>query len=349
MGTIFHSWIRPLFTGIGLFVLNLLVSLGMALDHILFPALRKVRIQKPIVIVGNPRSGTSFLQRFLVSNQAGAGMRIWKMIFPSLLLQTMLKPFLPFLERFNPARDHPGAIHETSLTGVETDDPSLLFRYIDGFFLYGFFLAFARKDHRSMFDPDLRDTAHRDFTWLKNIWKRNLISEKRERVVAKLFSLGTRLPRFLSKFPDAKILYLVRDPLETVPSTLSLVTGVLEARFGFWSLAEAKRRLFSNRLYDALLELSRRFLNDYNRGLIPAKNVMIVTYQRMMKDFENLMKEILSFIEVEITPDFLKTIRETAEKQRHYQSRHTYNLSQFGLDKEKIRKDYAQVYEAFLK
>jgi len=349
IGKTFHKWIGPVFTGMGLFILHCIVSFGMALDHIFFPSIRKVRIEKPIVVVGNPRSGTTFLQRFLVDNGFGAGMRIWKMIYPSLTLQTLMKPLLPLLEKFSPARHHAAAAHKTSLTGIETDDPSLMFRYFDGFFLYGFFLAWAEKDLRSLFDPDVRDTADRDFAWLEKMWKRNLISEKRNRVTSKLFSLGIRVPRFLQKFPDAKILYMVRDPLQTVPSGLSLVTGVLDGRFGFWNLPEEKRRHFINRLYDAFLDLSMRFHDDYTQGRIPKENVMIVPFPRIMQDFDCLMDEVLAFVEVEPTPELLETIRETAEKQRQFKSKHAYDLAKFGLDEARIRKDYAPIYEAFLK
>lgn len=349
IGNTFHKWISPVFTGIGLLILHAIVSSGMALDYLFFPSLWKVKIENPVIVVGNPRSGTTFLQRFLVDNGFGAGMRIWKMICPSLVLQALIRPFLPLLEKFSPARHHAAAAHDTSLTGIETDDPSLMFRYFDGFFLYGFFLAWSENDLRSMFDPEVRDTADRDFAWLEKIWKHNLISEGRGRVASKLFSLGIRVPRFLEKFPDAKILYMVRDPLQTVPSGLSLVTGVLDGRFGFWNLPEEKRQHFIHRLYDAFLELSMRFYEDYTRGRIPEENVMIVPFPRIMQDFDKLMEEILKFVEVEPTPEMIKTIQETAEKQRQYKSKHAYDLARFGLDENQIRKDYAPVYEAFLK
>ena len=35
-------------------------------------------------------------------------------------------------------------------------------------------------------------------------------------VIAKVFSLGMRLPSFMERFPDARVLYMVRDPLSTI-------------------------------------------------------------------------------------------------------------------------------------
>src|SRR5690606_3967825 len=119
--------------------IRLLVAASMALDRLFFPALRRVKAKNPIVIVGNPRTGTTFLQRFLSDAGFGAGMELFLMLYPSLILQAILKPLLPRLEKLNPAQFHSSAVHETSLGSVETDDVALLFRYLDGFFLYGFF------------------------------------------------------------------------------------------------------------------------------------------------------------------------------------------------------------------
>jgi hypothetical protein len=190
----FRKPFAPLLTFSGLIILRILVSIGMALDFLFFPSVRRQKINKPIVIVGNPRSGTTFLQRFLVNQKVGVGMQLWKMLYPSLTLQKIFKPFLSLMEKISPARFHFHAAHETNLTAIETDDPSLLFRYFDGFFVYGFFLAFAKKDFMPRFDPRVRDTSNRDFGWLEKVWKRNLISENHEQMIPKLFSLGVRIP-----------------------------------------------------------------------------------------------------------------------------------------------------------
>jgi hypothetical protein len=344
----FNKKISPLGTIVGFLVLRLIVSFGLAVDHIFFPGIRRKKISKPVVIVGNPRSGTTFMQRFLVNNGFGAGMRVWKMLYPSLTLQTLIKPFLPTMEKFSPARHHSSAVHETSLNGIETDDPALLFRFFDGFFVYGFFLAWAQDDLKYMFDPKNRDTSERDFAYLRKIWIRNLKGEKQERMIPKIFSLSVRIPQFLKEFPDAKILYLVRDPLSTVPSGLSLVTGVLDNRFGFWELSEEKRQKYIDRLYNGLLELSIVFHDDYVSGRIPKESIKIVRYDRMMSDFDSLMDEIMVFIGDTPSEDLKKTINETAEKQRAYKSGHKYDLEKFGLSEEKIRKDYKPIYDTFL-
>ena len=102
----FHLYVGPIFPFFGIFLLHFFVSIGMVLDHLFFPSLRKKQIRNPIVIVGNPRSGTTFLQRFLVENGFGTGSRLWKMIYPSLTLQTLIRPLLPILEKFSGPHSH---------------------------------------------------------------------------------------------------------------------------------------------------------------------------------------------------------------------------------------------------
>jgi hypothetical protein len=347
VGTTFGAWISTLGTGFGFILLWTLNRIGMLLDPLFFPALAGKRIRAPIVILGNPRTGTTFLHRFMAERGLGAGMQLWRMLFPSLTLQFLLRPLLPRLEKLSPARFHAAAAHKTSLTAIETDDPSTLFRFFDGFFLYGFLLAWAERDYLPWFDPDQRDTADRDFDWSTALWRRNLVATGQERVLAKVFSLGLRAPKFLARFPDAKILYLARDPLQMVPSGMSLVTGVIEARWGFWRLPEALRARYLERLYQAFLELSRRFCDDLNRGHIPRERLFVVQYPRLMGDFEALMGEILAFCDIQPTESLTADIQAVATKQRSYQSGHQYDLARFGLDPERIKSDYQFFYRTF--
>ncbi len=347
IGRTFGAWFSSLVTGLFLVFLQLLVSVGLALDHIFFPGLRKIRIKSPIVIVGNPRTGTTFLQRFLVGQGLGVGMEVWRMLYPSLTLQVLIKPLLPLLEKVSPARHHGTEAHKTSLSSVEVDDPSIMFRYFDGFFLYGFLLAWAQRDYIEMFDPRNRDTSRRDFRWFERMWKRNLLANGSDRVLAKVFSIAARLPTFLERFPDARILLMLRDPMSTVPSTMSLITGVLDKRYGFWKLPRQQRQMYIDRLYKALLLLTRRMHDDYVAGRIPADRFRIVHYGRMMADFEGLMDEILEFIEVEPDDRLKAEIRRTGEKQRAYVSKHKYDLERFGLEERRIREDYAFFYKTF--
>lgn len=343
-GDSFRPWV------VGWVFLNMRMTIGFFrfLDGIFFPGVKKKQVKAPIVLIGNPRTGTTFLQRFLTDHGVGTGMELYRMVYPSLLLQKILTPLLPVLEAVSPAKFHKPHIHKTSLGSVETDDASFITRYFDGFFLYAFFLAFDDEDLIEVVDPKKRDTSARDFAWVHELWQRNLVAHDADRVVAKLFSVSPRVPQFLQEFPDAKLLYMVRDPVETLPSSMSLVTGVLEEAFGFWKLpADVKQRWF-DRVYAGLVLLMERFHDDWVNGRIPEENCYIVRYDRMMQEFEVVMAEMTAFLGHEPSPELLAEIAKRGEKQRSYKSKHKYSLEEYNLSEDKIRRDCAFYYDTFL-
>ena len=347
VGNTFGTWFNPITTGFFLSLMRLFVSIFLFIDKIFYKIARKPSLHKPIVIVGNPRSGTTFLQRYLINSGIGRGSQLWQLIYPSIILQKVIKPFLPLLEKLSPARHHSTEAHKTSLTSIETDDVGLFFRYFDGFFLYGFLFSFADEDFFKYFDPEHRDTSKRDFDWYENVWARNAY-KKDLPYIGKLFSLSTNLPSFQKRFPDSRILYMIRDPLSVIPSGLSLVTGVLDKRFGFWSLAPNIRERYIERLYNALVTLLIRFNNDWENNKIDKSKVMIVRYDHLMTNFEKLMNDIFIFTNHEPSQELRNEIKNTAEEQKNYKSKHKYDLKKFGLSEERIKKDCSSIYKTFL-
>ena len=141
MGKKFGTWISFVFLLLFLLILRGIVCFFMILDNIFFPSLISKKIKNSITIVGNPRSGTTFLHRYLIKNNIGSGSELWQLIYTSVILQKIIKPILPVLEYFSPTKYHSTEAHKTSLSSIETDDASMLFRFFDGFFLYGFILS----------------------------------------------------------------------------------------------------------------------------------------------------------------------------------------------------------------
>src|SRR6516164_9449472 len=90
----FNVKVIPLFLAVLFGVVRTVVAIFMALDHVFFARLGKTRANRPIVLVGNPRTGTTFLQRFLADEGFGAGMELFLMLYPSLALQKLLRPVL---------------------------------------------------------------------------------------------------------------------------------------------------------------------------------------------------------------------------------------------------------------
>ncbi len=346
----FGFWTIPFLFVLFLYLsfVRFLIYLGTFLDWVFFKNIRKKQEINTIVIVGNPRSGTTFLHRYLVNLGIGTGTKLWKMIFPSIIVQKILKPIIPYIETISPTRFHSTEAHKTSLQSIETDDASMLFRFFDGFFLYGFIFAWAKKDLFNWVDPKIRDLSKRDFDWFESLWLRVIHSSKNNRNIAKLFSISANLPAFQKRFPDTKVLYMVRDPLSVIPSGLSLVTGVLDKSLGFWSLPKKERSFYIERLYKALVTLLLRFQEDWISGKIDKTKVEIVRFDNIMNEFEQVMDNIFKLIDYKPSKVMLNDIDKTAKNQRLYISKHKYNLEKFGLSKDRIIKDCEPIYKTFL-
>ena len=109
---------------------------------------------------------------------------------------------------------------------------------------------------------------------------------------------------------------MIRDPLRVIPSSLSLITGVLDKRFKFWSLKKPIRDRFIQRLYIALVELLNRFLIDWKSNRIDKRNVLIIPFDKMMENFEMVMDDVLSFLDIKNNENLKKEIFDVAQVQR---------------------------------
>ena len=111
-------------------VSNLDILIGQGFLHLLRNTMmvfrpRTVDVMNPIVIAGLPRTGTTFLQRFLHRNGVGKGQTLIEQLLPSKGLQRCAKPFLPLLEKYSPTRHHNSKIHKTGLDEIETEMKNL--------------------------------------------------------------------------------------------------------------------------------------------------------------------------------------------------------------------------------
>ncbi len=343
---------RPIFIFTMLGVNRAFGACARAADAVFHPGWRETPLGAPVFIVGNPRSGTTFLHRFMVDQKLGVGFQLWQLLFPYLTARVLVRPFIPLLEHISPARFHASKAHPTSLSSVETDDVLSFFRFVDGLFLYGYFLAWDETDHMPILEAELMVHSPRDFNWLRDCLKRNLLWYRRgggmaDRNVAKLFSMALRPQAALTAFPEGKFLYMVRDPVNVIPSGMSLLAGVLKNALPWDKASPESRARYFERIYLGSLQLYKRFHDAYVAGQLPAERVYVVRYHRLMEDFDVEMRQICAFIGQPLSPELERVIDETARSQRTRKSEHEYNLAEYGLTKERIQKDFAFVYDTF--
>jgi hypothetical protein len=346
--------LRPVGTFAALQARRLMSGSTWLLDEALYGGYRKLPIERPVFILGNPRSGTTFLHRFLLETGQLCAFELWEMLFPAISARKLLGGAVELLKPLSPARFHSADAHETGLRDVETDDAMAFFRFMDGGFLWSYFLAWedtwGSEASRRVFDEACEPAEQRDklFRFLEGCWRRNLYFKQKPRIAVKASTLSLRVPSLLQRYPDCKLIYLVRDPLESIPSGMSMLTDVLERSYDmFRSTRQEQRRRYLENLYQASCQMFRGFHEVYSAGLIPERNLRIVTYPRMMRDLQGTMQELLAFLELEPGEKFGELLARQAAEQRTRQSPHAYSLEKFGLDEARIRKDLSFVYDAY--
>ncbi len=344
--------LRPLGTFCLLQAHRLINGFTRALDCVLFPAFRKKKIDRPIFILGNPRGGTTFVHRFLLNTDRLCAFELWEMLFPAITARKIFGRIIHKFAPFSPARHHSADAHETSLRDVETDDAMAFFHFVDGGFLWSYFLAWQDKWgsdlSKSYFELDeaTEQKKNRLFSYLEACWRRNMYAKKKDRFIVKSSITTLCIKSLLKRYPDCKIIYVVRDPLETIPSGMSLLTGVLEQSYDmFNSTRKEDLSRYLENLYQGSCHMYRAFHKV--KDSIPSENVRVVPYPSLMAHFETTMKDIVDFLGIEPAPEFNEKVQKQAEKQKGYKSKHQYSLEKFELSEERIRKDLDFVYETY--
>jgi hypothetical protein len=204
-----------------------------SLDRVLYPDARKTQIQAPVFIVGAARSGTTFFHRLLCMDDAHfEHFRLWEIAFPSITQKKLLRGVAGLVTRFAP-----------SVTTAIEEWEQRQFQSVQDLHKFGFnmpeedeflfLMPFASASITVLF-PVLDQLQHLVMLDEQpDAERERLMKFYRECVEAQLYVHGgdrtllSKNPAFVGKirsvseeFPDSKFIYMIRDPLETIPSVV---------------------------------------------------------------------------------------------------------------------------------
>lgn len=340
--TVLKDYFKPTLFYVYLIIRRVIVETFFFMDNIFYPTKPK-RINKIIVIAGNPRSGTTFLHRTLNNLGVGCGTEVKNFLFPPIIIQKVLNVFAPLIKRAPLLNNFSNAAHETGPDEVDCDDAAIFAHFFDGFFVGPILNGWSKEKVTQIFYPDAREKSNRDFNYLEKIWTRNLFMQKKEVVLAKFFSIGLRLQEFVKRFPECKIIYLVRNPEEAIPSGISLMTLVMEKSFNFGSLSETEKQKFYKKAFVSYVELYKVFISNFD--IVSEKNIVAINYHELVSNPEKTLLKLFTFLNINPTPNQLLQLATLNEQQKNFKSRHEYSGQKFGISEEMIRNECAFVYE----
>ncbi len=340
----------------------LYVHTSLILDNIFFSKYRQVKIEKPIFIIGHPRSATSYFHEILTSTAEFLVFDNWDLNNPSLMIKKMLgrhktlRIFFNFMSdfRFTPYRikweikNHEGGIkgkvqeHKLRSGFIALEEEELFLNVLDTQFLaMGTPLGFSKRGFPEICFNDNQPHQERSVLFLKNCFKRQIYHTGKKQIFAKMnFSLF-RIKTLLKYFPDAKFIFLMRSPLETIPSHLSAQRTVIDRLFGLNNIPHTKLEQFFKNRYQYNILFYKELVNLVSgNGIISRNQFLEITYNSIRNNLLEVIQEVKRFTKLKFSPELENVLRSQHEKQSSYKRKHkNLPLEAFNLTKERIKFD----------
>jgi hypothetical protein len=336
-------------------MVELVIWSGLLLDDLLYRGYRQVEIDRPVFIVGNPRSGTTFLYQLMARDrETFATMQLWEILFaPSITLRKVAKGLAALDRRLHrplqkrvaqsEKRWHElNARHRLSLRAPEEDEFILvhIFSTLAIWLNSGLFQATRPYIH---FDAEMPpEEKKRVMSFYQRCLQRHLYARggSHKHYLAKNPAFCPKLGSLYECFPDARIIYLVRNPLYVIPSFFSMMTFT--------------QRVFGDPAADRecrehILKLTRHWYTYPLQRLerAPQDSYVVVRYDDLVADPEGTLADIYQHLGLPLNPTFASVLREEVARARQYRSKHRYSLEQMGLTREQILTDYRDVFDRF--
>lgn len=328
-------------------VCRALLRLAHALDDCREPEWRETEVRQPVFILTAPRSGTTRLQRLLaLDRERFTSMRLYQTVFPSVSVYRLIGwlrgvdrgVLRRALEHFD-ERLFPGfqRVHRLGLSEPEEDEALFVYSLLSPtlMMLVPFIDELGGRDVDALEPGD----RARVMDFYRSCLQRHLHSEGpgRTMLVKNVWCAG-RLQSMLETFPDAKVIYLARHPYEAVGSAVSMFSMP-------W------RRLFPDRPTDgpefrAFGRMIMRYQKAYAelQAQLPSDRFAAVRFDDLCTDPKASVEGIYRQFGWNVTPQMRARLEQETCEQRHFASKHTYSLEQFGLSKAEV---YAELYDLF--
>lgn len=322
------------------------------LDRILFPGVERIEIRAPVFIIAPPRSGTSFLQRLMTFDEDR--FVYWKMyqtILPTVLTERLIGAIFGLdrllgrpvgrLMGWCEARWFGGwdNLHTMRMDAPEEDGALylyafaceaiyMLFPYVDELWELGF--------------PDRLPHARRQslMRYYRTCLQRLLYSAEGERtlLIKSTNSCGS-VEAILEEFPDARFITIMRDPVDSIASSISLMMPALHAHS-----PNLPKDGEVSKAYARMSVEWYKYLHAF-RLKVPKSQMHVVDYRNLVRDPKATVEDIYSHFGWKMPASVRERLDRQNQEQRSFKSSHRYTLEEFGIERARLRAELAPVFD----
>jgi hypothetical protein len=250
--------------------------------------LKRFRFEKdPLFIIGHWRSGTTLLHNVLCKDPSAGFMTTYFSLFPNNLAS---KWFFRFFIRLNIPGKRPSDNMKLDINFPQEDE--FAFSNCQPHAYYNFFYfplqyreIYAKTIHHEHLHKKEIEHWHKSYD---RLLKKALIDSGGSRLIIKNPVNTARIDKILKLYPDAKFLYIYRNPVTVFYSTQNFFQKLFPK---LW-LQEVDYA-FIDKL---ILEVYQRLLNDYQaqKTLIPPGNLLELRFEEFEKNPVDELKKIYS-------------------------------------------------------
>jgi len=350
--------LRPRLTALFVTLVFLpLYSGGTALFYLLdnlSPSLRRVRIERPVFVVGHARSGTTLIHRLMVSDAEHFNFfLLYELLFPSLWQKRILRAigaddrvlFRSFFknkllaaedEAFEGARD----MHEIGLFIPEEDDFVLTASCIASTWV-ALFPGLPEFDVYYVDEWPEKRRRRVMRAYADGIRRQLCLSGAHKIHCSKNPSYSGRVGSLIEQFPDARFVVMMRDPREAIPSLLKMMQKTWRSQG--WSKARIERSI------QALIANSVHAYHYPMDTLAkhPDTKWTVVDYRELVAQPKATVEAVYEALDIEMTPATSAALDAQQRHARAHKSSHSYDLKEFGIDEAKLKQDLRELFDRF--
>ncbi|MCK4800703.1 MAG: sulfotransferase [Anaerolineales bacterium] len=331
---------------------NSYIRLGFYLDKVFFPEIIQSLDPAPIFIVGNYRSGSTFLHRLLLRDDRNTCLKAWEIYFaPAITHRKFLRlinrisrlignPVERFVNAFDKSLNDIYSMHKTGLFTYEQD--SQLFYHI--WSSYNLFAIFPFPDLSKRYiyyDQAIpKNKRIKDFTYYQSVLRRHQSLHPGKRYISKNPDFSPAVETLQEMFPNAIFINLVRPPGQTIPSTINLWASN-------WRAYGSPKESYP--LMDILKEKTKHWYRYPQERLskLPPDRYQVVDFNRFVNNPIKEIERVYAQFGFDLSEEYKTILEEETTNARYYMGNNHYPLLEMGLDIEELKQEYDPVLQDY--